>query len=335
MRRLGLIAAAAVAGLVVAAGLATRSYLAMPLDLPAGGYVLEVRAGDSLTAVARRLADAGVLRRPVALAAWGRWSGQAARIRAGEYALRPGLTPPGLLDQLVAGDVILHTLTLVEGRTVRDVLAILRATPALATTLAATTPSELAAELGLGVDSAEGRFFPDTYRFARGTTDRAILLRAHAAMEQALAAAWASRLPDSPLTTPDELLVLASIVERETALGTERPRIAGVFARRLALGMRLQADPTVIYGLGPAFDGNLRRADLERDTPFNTYTRTGLPPTPIALPGAAALAAAAQPAPGDALYFVATGRGDGSHRFSSTLAEHNRAVQAFLTATRD
>lgn len=335
MRRLGLIIAVAVAGLAVAAALGTRSYLATPLAVPADGYVLEVRPGDSLTGVARRLADAGVLRLPAALAAWGRWSGQAARIRAGEYALRAGITPTALLDQLVAGDVILHTVTLVEGRTVRELLATLRANPALAPTITATTATELAAELGLGIDSAEGRFFPDTYSFPRGTTDRAILLQAHAAMERALADAWASRAPDSPLATPDDLLVLASIVERETALASERPRIAGVFARRLALGMRLQADPTVIYGLGPAFDGNLRRADLERDTPFNTYTRTGLPPTPIALPGAAALAAAARPAPGDALYFVATGRGDGSHRFSSTLAEHNRAVQAFLTATRD
>lgn len=335
MRHLGLIAAVAVAGLALGATLAARSYLATPLDVPAGGYVLEVQPGDSLTAVARRLADAGVLSLPAALSAWGRWSGQAARIRAGEYSLRAGVTPTALLDQLVTGDVILHPVTLVEGRTVREVLATLRATPALVPTLTATSATELATELGLGVDSAEGRFFPDTYHFPRGTTDRAILLQAHAAMAKALAGAWASRAPDSPLATPDELLALASIVERETALGSERPRIAGVFARRLALGMRLQADPTVIYGLGPDFDGNLRRADLERDTPFNTYTRTGLPPTPIALPGAAALAAAARPAPGDALYFVATGRGDGSHRFSSTLAEHNRAVQAFLTATRD
>jgi UPF0755 protein len=334
MRRLLLtviVLAAATAGGM--AGL--RSYLGAPLAIPASGYVLAVEPGDSLGAVGRRLAADGVLAAPRLLAAWGRWTGQAQRVQAGEYALARGLTPAGLLDQLVEGNVVLHTVTLVEGRSVRDYLATLRETPAVAATLRATDAESLASELGLPYASAEGWFFPDTYRFARGTPDRDILVQAHAAMKDRLADAWNRRSPDVPLRGPYELLVLASIVERETALPAERPAVAGVFARRLAIGMRLQADPTVIYGLGLAYDGNITRADLQRDTPFNTYTRTGLPPTPIGAPGLGALEAAARPAAGDALFFVATGRGDGSHRFSATLAEHDRAVRDFVAATTD
>lgn len=331
-RALVALALLAVAG-GLAAGAGVRTYLAAPLDIRPPGYRLEVRPGDSLAAVARRLAADRVVTWPQLLTAWGRWSGQAQRIQAGEYDLAPGLTPVTLLDHLVSGDVVLHQVTLVEGRTVREILATLRATPALDTTLRAEDAEALASELGLPYASAEGWFFPDTYRFPRGTTDRDLLRQAQAAMAERLATAWRGRAPDSPLKGPYELLVLASIVERETALAAERAQVAGVFARRLAIGMRLQADPTVIYGLGPRFDGNLTRADLQRDTPFNTYTRTGLPPTPIGAPGAGALEAAARPAAGDALYFVATGRGDGSHRFSATLAEHDRAVREFVAAT--
>ena len=234
----------------------------------------------------------------------------------------------------MAGRVRLHALTIVEGWTVQELLAAVRAHPAIRQTLTADSPESLAAELGLARPHAEGLFFPDTYRFARGTSDVEVLRQAQALMQKKLASAWARRAPDLPLNDPYEALILASIVERETALDRERPLIAGVFLRRLRRGMRLQTDPTVIYGLGSTFDGDLRRRDLRSDTPYNSYTRAGLPPTPIALPGEASLLAAVQPAPGEALYFVATGLPDGSHVFSATLAEHEAAVARYLARLR-
>lgn len=333
MRRV-LVAVLAAVAVATAVGLAaTQRFLAAPLaGLPAG-YVLTVAPGESLRTVLQRLAADGVLHQPGFVFWWARLAGTATRIKAGEYALPGETSPRQLLARLVAGDVILHSLTLVEGWTVRDILGALDASPVVQRTLAATDAPALAAELKLPFTSAEGLFFPDTYRFPRGTPDHVLLRQAYARMQQRLEATWQERAADLPLRDAYELLVLASIVEREAAVAAERPLIAGVFIRRLGLGMRLQADPTVIYGMGSAYDGNIRRADLQRDTPYNTYTRTGLPPTPIGAPGAAALAAAASPAAGDALYFVATGRGDGSHRFSATLDDHNSAVRAFLKAT--
>lgn len=333
MRRAA-VALVAVVALAIAAGLViVTRYMEAPLASVPAGYVLMVSPGDSLRGVLQRLAGDGVVRYPRVVFWWARLDGTAGRIKAGEYALSAGISPRQLLARLVAGDVLLHSLTLVEGWTVRDVLAALDDSPVIQRTLAATDAVALAAELGLPFASAEGLFFPDTYRFPRGTADHVVLRQAHAQMQRRLEAAWQERAADLPLRDAYELLVLASIVEREAAVAAERPLIAGVFVRRLGLGMRLQADPTVIYGMGTAYAGNITRNDLQRDTPYNTYTRTGLPPTPIGAPGAASLAAAARPAGGDALYFVATGRGDGTHRFSATLDEHNAAVRDFLKAT--
>jgi len=331
-RLLGVAMALALAGALAYGYL--RGYLTDPLNGLKEPAVLTVREGDSLTSVARRLSAAGLLEHPWLWAQWAEISGRAASIQTGEYALEPGLSPEGLLQLLVAGRVKLYPITLVEGWSWRELRAALRASDVLVPELEFASAEGLATELALDVPHAEGMFFPDTYRVPRGMTDRQLLLQAAELMQRELAAAWAARADDLPLASPYELLILASIVERETALASERPQVAGVFARRLQNNMRLQTDPTVIYGLGEAFDGDLRRRDLQADTPYNTYTRGGLPPTPIALPGAAALQAAARPAPGDALYFVASGDPDGSHVFSATLDEHNAAVAAYLARLR-
>lgn len=338
MRRKILIALLVAAGVLTGSALWVRNYLATPLAIPAQGYRLEIEPGTPWSAVARRLADDGITSWAEVLTACGQLTGQSGRIKAGEYTLVPGTTPAALLQQLVSGRVVLHKLTLVEGWSVRDILGAIRAEPALKKTLNtarnadATTDlaAALARELGLPWQSAEGAFLPETYLFASGTTDREMLTRAHAVLKERLNKAWASRRPDLPLANPYELLILASIVERETALASERPLIAGVFIRRLQKGMRLQTDPTVIYGLGPRFDGNLTRVNLETDSPWNTYTRDGLPPTPIAAPSGAAIEAASRPVDGAALFFVATGNGDGSHRFTATLKDHEAAVRDYL-----
>lgn len=305
-----------------------------PLELAEDGYTLEVERGSSLRSIAAQLRDAGVLEHPRVLSAYGRLTGQAERVQAGEYELQPGTTAVSLLRQLVDGRVRLHALTIVEGWTVRELLSALAGHTEVRHTLTIDSPEELARVLELDFPHAEGWFFPDTYRFPRGTSDVELLRVAHELMQQKLAAAWATRSVGTTLTDPYEALILASIVERESALQEERPLVAGVFIRRLRKGMRLQTDPTVIYGLGTEFDGNLTRKHLGTDTPYNTYVRKGLPPTPIALPGESALLAAVSPDEGDALYFVATGRGDGSHVFTATLDEHNAAVAAYLAELR-
>lgn len=249
--------------------------------------------------------------------------------RAGEYRLEYGLKPRALLRKLAAGSVVQHRLTLVEGWTFRQVMVALGNEAGLAHRFDAANPStwpEQLAELGIG--EPEGWFLPETYSYTLGDSDLDILARAHRAMRDALALAWASRDEGLPLETPYELLILASIIEKETGVEEERARIAGVFIRRLQKGMKLQTDPTVIYGLGESFDGDIRRKDLRADTPYNTYTRHGLPPTPIAMPGRASLLAAAHPAAGEALYFVADGKG--GHTFSKTLEEHQAAVDLLL-----
>ena len=303
-----------------------------PLRLESEGYVLDIAPGRSFRAVVRELNEAHVLEWELPIRWYARLSGDASHVRAGEYLLAPGLTPRTLLDQLVAGRVLLHAVTFVEGWTFAQMLDVLAANEAVAHTLMDTSPAAIMARISGDERHPEGRFFPDTYRFPRGTTDLDILAQAHGSMSAQLAAAWADRAQDLPFTTPDEALVLASIIERETSLDDERARIAGVFVNRLRRGMRLQSDPTVIYGLGATFDGNLRRADLTADSPYNTYTRAGLPPTPIAMPGAASLRAAVQPQETDALYFVATGTG--GHVFSATLAEHQRALARYLATLR-
>jgi UPF0755 protein len=298
-----------------------------PLPLAESAVEVSVEPGESPRAVAQKWVDAGVQVPVWALYEWFRWSGEARRIRAGGYQIERGDTAASLLRKMVEGDETLARVRLIEGWTLRQFRAVLANADGLKPTTAGLSETELMAAVGSPGLPAEGWFFPDTYAYARGTTDLAVLQRAHRMMQRQLAAAWAARAPDLPLASPEEALILASIVEKETGIAADRGKIAGVFANRLRLGMLLQTDPTVIYGLGAAFDGNLRKRDLLADTPYNTYTRPGLPPTPIAMPGKASLLAAVRPEPTRALFFVA--RGDGSSVFSDTLAEHNRAVDRY------
>nr|VFJ86426.1 MAG: UPF0755 protein [Candidatus Kentron sp. H]VFJ88299.1 MAG: UPF0755 protein [Candidatus Kentron sp. H]VFJ95515.1 MAG: UPF0755 protein [Candidatus Kentron sp. H] len=295
--------------------------------------LLAVPPGMTLRGVARALSERGVISHPKHLVWEARWRGTATRIKAGEYELEPGLTTRGFLDKLVRGKVLQRTLTLVEGWNFARLMAAVRASEYLTHTLADDATDEAIMErLGFPGQHPEGRFYPDTYYFPRGTTDIDFLERAHATMARKLAEKWEQRAGGLPYRTPGQALVLASIIEKETGKPEERARIAGVFVRRLEQGMRLQSDPTVIYGMGASFTGNIRRADLTRPTPYNTYTRRGLPPTPIAMPGGAAIHAALHPAQGEALYFVA--KGDGSHEFSPTLARHNLAVARYQLRRR-
>jgi len=321
----------------VAAGAAFTAFawraLHAELPIPPDGAWLEVASGAPLRRVTADLAQRGLLDHPLLVVIYARLRGDATRIRAGEYQLARGITPLSLVDKLVSGQVFQHQLTIVEGWRFADLLSAVRAQDAIrAGTLSG---AEIMAELGEPGVHPEGQFFPDTYFFPRGTTDVELLKTAHQSLLEHLAKAWDARRADVQLRTPYDALILASIIEKETALPAERRLISGVFQQRLRRNMRLQTDPTVIYGLGDAFDGNLRRLDLERDTPYNTYTRAGLPPTPIALPGNASLEAATDPENTDALYFVATGRGDGSHYFSATLEEHEHAVRDYLRRLRN
>ncbi len=317
-----------IASLLAAWGwMSYKAFVTTPLAIADGSAVYKVEKGASLASIARDLEDAGWIQNARYLQWYGRFTGQASRIRAGEYRLTNDLLPDSLLALLVSGRSIDYSLTLLEGWNIRQVRAAVAAHDVLEHTLTDVDDAELMARLGRPGVHPEGRFFPDTYRFPRGTTDLEFLARALATMDRELAAAWAERVDDLPLKTPDEALILASIVEKETGQADERGKIAGVFVRRLRKGMKLQTDPTVIYGMGERFDGNIRRKDLREDTPYNTYVHFGLPPTPIAMPGRAALRAAVDPEPGDALYFVA--RGDGSHVFSATLKAHNAAVAKY------
>jgi len=302
-----------------------------PMNVAAGGDRLEVAPGTSLTGISDELSRRGILETTWFLNAYARFSGDAKRVQAGEYLIGSGTSPRGLLDQLVSGRVYLYDLTIIEGWTFADVVTTLRNHEAVDTN--GFDPASVMADLGDPELHPEGQFYPDTYRFPRGTPAVAILRRAHETMQILLEEAWGEYRATTVLETPYEALTLASIIEKETALSEERRRISGVFHRRLERGMRLQADPTVIYGLGVDFDGDLRRTDLSRDTPYNTYTRSGLPPTPIALPSRQSLTAAVNPAPGSELYFVATGLRDGSHYFSTTLDEHREAVARYQSGT--
>lgn len=311
----------------LAAG-AVWQWLRSPLALAAPSVELSVEPGTNPAEVARAWVAAGVQTDARWLYQWFKWSGRAKQIRAGSYEVHAGITPRELLDKMVRGDEVLEQLRLIEGWSWRQVRAALAAAPALKAKTAQMSDAEVMAALGEPDLLPEGRFFPDTYAYSRGVSDLTVLKRARAAMQRRLAAAWAARAPDLPLKSAEEALVLASIVEKETGAPADRSRVAAVFVNRLRVGMPLQTDPTVIYGLGEAFDGNLRKRDLTTDTPFNTYTRGGLPPTPIAMPGAASLQAALHPAPVKALYFVS--RGDGSSEFSEDLNAHNRAVNKYI-----
>ncbi|MEQ9463892.1 MAG: endolytic transglycosylase MltG [Haliea sp.] len=330
-RVLQLLALLSVVAMALVAGVVEQRWRA-PLLLPEQGMVLLVQSGDSLRSVASRLHDKGVLAHPELLVAWARFHGLDARIRRGEYRLAPGLNARSLLELLVSGQVIQYQVTLPEGIALGRALEILQAESALEQVLSGVDDSRLL-QLVAPREAPEGLFLPESYRFERGASDLDILGRAHQALLNALGSEWERRAPDLPYANPYEALIMASIIERETGVPEEREEIAGVFVRRLRLGMRLQTDPTIIYGLGEAFDGNLRRQHL-RDIGnlYNTYRHDGLPPTPIALPGRAAIHAALQPAAGDALYFVA--RGDGTHEFNATLEGHERAVRKYQLKRR-
>ena len=317
------------ASLLFAAG---AWWLQQPLNLKTEVVELTVEPGSGARTVVQSLVDGGVQVQPQLLYWWIRLSGQARQLKAGSYEISGQPTPRTLVAKLVRGEVAMRSVTLVEGLTFAQWRGLLRAAPHLRAETQELSDEAVMEKLGRSGVHPEGRFFPDTYTYAKNASDLTVLRQALQAMDQRLAQAWAQRAPDTPLKSADEALILASIVEKETGRPSDRGRISGVFNNRLRKGMLLQTDPTVIYGLGPKFDGNLRKRDLLADTPWNTYTRTGLPPTPIAMPSMDALLAAVQPAQTEALYFVA--RGDGSSEFSATLAEHNRAVRKYQLGQR-
>jgi UPF0755 protein len=313
----------------------SNRWLEMPIASLRASSVFEIPRGSSVRTVASELSKRGLLEHPRVWEAWARVSGRTAAVKAGEYELQPNMSPKGLLDLFSSGQVILHSITFIEGSTFADTRRLLGSHPAVRAEAAGLTPEAVMSAIGADGIHPEGQFFPDTYRFPRGATDLELLTNAYRRMQTELESVWRSRARDLPLASRYEALILASIVEKETALDSERTLIAGVFVERLKRGMRLQTDPTVIYGMMASYEGDIRRADLLRDTPYNTYTRAGLPPTPIALPGAASLRAAVQPEMSGKLFFVATGDGDGSHYFSNTLAEHNAAVRRYLRKLRE
>lgn len=298
----------------------TEMSIASPLQF-------SLKEGSSLRSAARQMQAAGALNSPWQFEVLARLSGHAGRVQAGNYEVRSALSPFALLEMITSGAHGLDKITVVEGWTFSQMRAALDAHPALKHNTRGASEAELIALLGIPHPAAEGWFFPDTYFFPNGGSDAALMQRAYRAMQNQLNTLWNARSAGLPLANPYEALILASVIEKETGQPAERPLIAAVFVNRLKFGMKLQTDPTVIYGLGAQFDGNLRKRDLLADGPYNTYTRTGLPPTPIALPGLAALTAALNPAQSKALYFVA--RGDGSSYFSNTLAEHERAVTKY------
>ena len=311
----------------IAGGAWTAHYLTTPIPLPTTPFEFNVKAGSSLRGVAQQLAQAGALKQPFLFTWVGHLSGRGATIKAGNYTLDAGITPWDLLQKLTKGQVTQTKVKFIEGWTFKQIRQVLNQTSGLRHDTQALSEEEIMAKLGAPNQHPEGRFFPDTYFFSHGMSDLTILSRAHKLMQTHLDAEWRAREPNLPYATPEEALIMASIVEKETGQAAERPMIAGVFVNRLRSGMLLQTDPTVIYGMGESFDGNLRRRDLLADTPYNTYTRAGLPPTPIAMPGLGSLQAALHPAKTRAIYFVA--RGNGLHQFSETLAQHNQAVNRY------
>ncbi len=320
-----------VAGVVaLAIWLAWWMHAPLALRLQPGAPVLDVKvaAGSSAQRAVRDLVAAGVAEPTWLLQGALRLSGQDGHIKAGSYELPPGITPLGLLDKLVRGDTAVRGVTLVEGWTFVQMRAALQQAEHLVPDTQALEPEKIMKTIGRSGQHPEGRFFPDTYVYPKGSSDVDVWRHAAQAMDRKLAEAWGQRAANLPLKSPDEALILASIIEKETGLEADRKLVSGVFINRLRIGMRLQTDPTVAYGAGPDFDGRLRRKHLDTDTPYNTYTRAGLPPTPIAAPGWASLLAAVQPASTKAMYFVA--RGDGSSQFSENLSQHNQAVRRYI-----
>jgi len=311
--------------LIVITGLGYYAY--RPLQLPATPFEFELKQGGKLKTVSHELHQAGLLEQDWAFVGLVRLLGKSSQIQAGYYVLDHPLTPLELLAIFSKGEVIQRRLSVIEGWTFKQFREALNANPDLKHVTIGLTDAEILNRIGATESHPEGLFFPDTYRFAAGSRDLVIFKRAYQTMQNRLLSAWVARDANLPLQTPYQALILASIIEKETGTPSDRPMIAGVFVNRLRKGMLLQTDPTVIYGLGDKFDGNLRKRDLKSDTPYNTYTRRGLPPTPIALPGLAALQATLHPPQTEALYFVS--RGDGSSQFSSTLSAHNRAVNRY------
>lgn len=303
-----------------------QAQLRAPLNLDRE-FDYTIKPGMSLRAVSRELGALGIIRQPYYLVFEARRQGIAGNIRAGEYTITRGTTPMQLLDQFIAGKVKQYALTLIEGWNFNQVIMAVARDPVLLQTLEDRSGNAVMAALGKPEVSPEGQFFPDTYHFPRGTTDIEFLRRAHASLKEVLSTEWEQRSDNLPYENPYQALIMASLIEKETAVAEERGQIAGVFVRRLQKGMRLQTDPTVIYAMGENFNGNIRRQDLGIDSLYNTYVHAGLPPTPIALAGRAAIHAALHPEEGNTLYFVA--RGDGSHHFSETLNEHNKAVRKY------
>lgn len=314
------LAAAGVAG-------AAAWWLNRPLPLAAESAEVAVEQGTPPRGIAEAWVQAGVRTSPLFLYEWFRWSGQSRKIRAGSYEIDRNTTPIHLLEKMVRGDETQDFVRIIDGWTFKQVRAELARAESLKPTTAAMSDMDIMTALGQPGVPAEGRFYPDTYAYSKGSSDLAVLKRAHKAMQKRLDAAWALRAADTPLKSIDDALILASIVEKETGVATDRGKVASVFVNRLRIGMPLQTDPSVIYGLGNQFDGNLRKRDLSTDGPYNTYTRAGLPPTPISMPGKASMLAAVNPEPTKALYFVS--RGDGSSEFSDTLAAHNKAVNQY------
>ena len=307
-------------------------WLDQPLPLAANTVELSIEPGVNPREVAAAWVRAGIQVPPRLLYEWFRWSGDARRIRAGSYVVGPEVSPRQLLAKMVQGDEAFERVRLLEGWTLKQFRAELARAPHLKPASAGMSDAQLMSAVGADGVAGEGRFFPDTYLYSRGVSDLTVLKRAYETMQRHLNAAWEARVGELPLRTPNEALILASIVEKETGKASDRAQIAGVFTNRLRVGMPLQTDPSVIYGLGEAFDGNLRKRDLLSDGPFNTYTRLGLPPTPIAMPSLASLKAAVNPERTKALYFVA--RGDGSSVFSESLLDHNRAVNQYQRGGR-
>ena len=323
---------------IIAIGLLWQHYQAFAdksLMMSSEERILSVESGDGFHNVLKKIRALGIAQgSDFEWKALSRETKVASHMQVGDYAITSGLSPRTILQRIKDGDIIQRKFALIDGWNFRDLRKALKDSGHIEHLTDQLSDAELMAKLGASGVHPEGRFLPETYLYSRGTSDLDLLLRAYEGMQDALAEAWDKRQDGLPLTNPDELLTLASIVEKETGAAEERPMIAGVFIRRMNTGMRLQTDPTVIYGIGSAYDGNIRKKDLRTDTPYNTYTRDGLPPTPIAMPGKPALEAAANPAEGDALFFVARGDGSGRHVFSKDLDDHNAAVRQYLRNTR-
>jgi UPF0755 protein len=330
---------AGIAGLAIialaTAGIAFRQFLYEEATIPEEGISFEITPGSSFANISARLAGEEIIAHPAWLRWYARYTGDASNIRAGQYRLEPGETPANILQKFVAGQVELYSFTIVEGWNYRELIAAMAASEVIDSSIVIEDWPAVLESFAGPYTHPEGLFLPETYRIPKHTSDIEVLEQAYHLMQKTLTEEWLNRSAELPFASPYEALIMASIIEKETARADERALISGVFVRRLQSRMRLQTDPTVIYGLGADFDGNITRRHLRSDTPYNTYTRHGLPPTPIAMAGKAAIHAALHPAAGKELYFVATGLGDGSHKFSATKAEHDAAVQEYLARQRE